>query len=175
MYFSIELSSNWWSFYGKKLEWIREKGKKRKKVFHQKKKNQCFEIELKISWWSVLLIVKDRGEREKDKFDSITESLGRLTIGIIHKLMDAGWINYEFILTSTRNTIRRKFCGERGEEGGGLADGKSCFIFLLGLITNTHIFPLSLSLTRFLPTKTTQLLMTSLCFTPELSVILNFR
>ena len=35
-----------------------------------------------------------------DKFDSISESLERLTVGIIHKLMDAGWINYEFILTS---------------------------------------------------------------------------
>lgn len=88
MYFSIELSSNWWSLSGGKL--LRAK---RNRTFPSEGEKSMF-LNEKISSWSTLLIVKDN-------FDSIIDSPERLTVGIIQQttLMDAGWINYEFILT----------------------------------------------------------------------------
>lgn len=148
--------------------------KERKKSFSSKEEINVFaEIELKISWWSVLLIVKmwrargmKKGEEwwQKDKFDSITESLGRLTIGIIHKLMDAGWINYEFILTSLAVQFEVSFAGVV-QKGGDcwkvkvvwevfrtLTEGgwwQKLLYLSLGF-DNEHTHFLSLSFTRFL-------------------------
>lgn len=66
---------------------------KRNRTFPSEGEKSMF-LNEKISSWSTLLIVKDN-------FDSIIDSPERLTVGIIQQttLMDAGWINYEFILT----------------------------------------------------------------------------